>query len=476
MSVRHLELADFRIFRAAQPRPRARGDHGHHRVRTAPGRPACSRPWPTSAPGARSAARRPRPWCAPARTSAIVRAELDGRDSPTLVEARDPAGRAQPHPGEPQAGQRAAGARRRRAVHHLLARGPRHRQRRAEGPARPPRRRAGGARRRGSAGGRRDRAGPAPARRAAAPVGRPGREPRSPPPSTCGTSGWPTPARSSWRPASGSWPTSTRSVASAYGHLAGAGGPGARRASATSAAGTATCSTRWLPPGADDLRRGVNTVGPHRDDLVLEIDGQGGPDPRLTGRATVPGPGPAPGRARARPRPHDRWSRPCSSTTSSPSSTRPAAGPWWPSCPPGQSILTTAAPAARGDRGGPAAPGAEPGEPDDEHGGRDERARGAVGRVHAPAVGPAGRRRRRPAVMEAVFTRWEELVGARAGRARAARRVDGRVLVVAADHPAWATRARMESGQILARVQGARGDVRSTGWRSSSSAPERHVP
>ena len=24
----------------------------------------------------------------------------------------------------------------------------------------------------------------------------------------------------------------------------------------------------------DDLRRGVNTVGPHRDDLLLEIDGR----------------------------------------------------------------------------------------------------------------------------------------------------------------------------------------------------------
>jgi len=32
-------------------------------------------------------------------------------------------------------------------------------------------------------------------------------------------------------------------------------------------------------------------------------------------------------------------------------------------------------------------------------------------------------------------------------------RVDGSVLVVAADHPAWATRARMESAQILARLR-----------------------
>jgi hypothetical protein len=32
-------------------------------------------------------------------------------------------------------------------------------------------------------------------------------------------------------------------------------------------------------------------------------------------------------------------------------------------------------------------------------------------------------------------------------------RVDQRALVVAADHPAWATRARLESADILARVQ-----------------------
>ena len=53
-----------------------------------------------------------------------------------------------------------------------------------------------------------------------------------------------------------------------------------------------------------------------------------------------------------------------------------------------------------------------------------------------------------PAVMEAVFTRWEELVG----HVRP-QRVDGRVLVVAVEHPAWATRARMESGQILSRLR-----------------------
>jgi predicted nucleic acid-binding Zn ribbon protein len=58
-----------------------------------------------------------------------------------------------------------------------------------------------------------------------------------------------------------------------------------------------------------------------------------------------------------------------------------------------------------------------------------------------------------PAVMEAVFTRWDELVGTELGAHVRPQRVDGRVLVVAVEHPAWATRARMESGQILMRLE-----------------------
>ena len=58
-----------------------------------------------------------------------------------------------------------------------------------------------------------------------------------------------------------------------------------------------------------------------------------------------------------------------------------------------------------------------------------------------------------PATLEAVFTRWDELVGAELGEHLRPVRVDGRALVVAVDHPAWATRARMESGQILARLR-----------------------
>jgi predicted nucleic acid-binding Zn ribbon protein len=55
--------------------------------------------------------------------------------------------------------------------------------------------------------------------------------------------------------------------------------------------------------------------------------------------------------------------------------------------------------------------------------------------------------------MEVVFTRWEEVVGEELAAHLRPVRVDGQALVVAVDHPAWATRARMESGLILARLQ-----------------------
>ena len=58
-----------------------------------------------------------------------------------------------------------------------------------------------------------------------------------------------------------------------------------------------------------------------------------------------------------------------------------------------------------------------------------------------------------PILMEVVFTRWEEVVGEELAAHLRPVRVDGQALVVAVDHPAWATRARMESGQILARVR-----------------------
>ena len=57
-----------------------------------------------------------------------------------------------------------------------------------------------------------------------------------------------------------------------------------------------------------------------------------------------------------------------------------------------------------------------------------------------------------PATMEAVFTRWEELVGAELGEHLRPVRVDGRALVVAVDHPAWATQVRRMGDQLLDRV------------------------
>ncbi len=57
-----------------------------------------------------------------------------------------------------------------------------------------------------------------------------------------------------------------------------------------------------------------------------------------------------------------------------------------------------------------------------------------------------------PATMEAVFARWGEVVEGDLGGHVRPLRVDGSTLVVAVDHPAWATRARMQSAQILARV------------------------
>ena len=82
----------------------------------------------------------------------------------------------------------------------------------------------------------------------------------------------------------------------------------------------------------DDLRRGVNTVGPAPRRPAPGHRGPRGADPRLPGRAALPRSGPAPGRPRAGAHADRRWCRRCSSTTCSPSSTRRGAGPWWPSC------------------------------------------------------------------------------------------------------------------------------------------------
>jgi len=57
-----------------------------------------------------------------------------------------------------------------------------------------------------------------------------------------------------------------------------------------------------------------------------------------------------------------------------------------------------------------------------------------------------------PATMESVFSRWDELVGAELSEHARPVRIDGHTLVVAVDHPAWATRVRMDAASILSRV------------------------
>jgi predicted nucleic acid-binding Zn ribbon protein len=57
-----------------------------------------------------------------------------------------------------------------------------------------------------------------------------------------------------------------------------------------------------------------------------------------------------------------------------------------------------------------------------------------------------------PQTMELVFSRWEEVAGMELASHLQPMRLQNTTLLVGADHPAWATRARMESGRILARV------------------------
>lgn len=70
----------------------------------------------------------------------------------------------------------------------------------------------------------------------------------------------------------------------------------------------------------------------------------------------------------------------------------------------------------------------------------------------------------RPDVLTALFGRWETIVGeAMAAHVRPTRLHDG-ALVVACDHPAWATQVRHLAPDILARIREACG---------ADAAPER---
>jgi predicted nucleic acid-binding Zn ribbon protein len=58
-----------------------------------------------------------------------------------------------------------------------------------------------------------------------------------------------------------------------------------------------------------------------------------------------------------------------------------------------------------------------------------------------------------PQTMELVFTRWDDLVGSDLAAHSQPMRLQNSTLVVGADHPAWATRVRMDAERILARMR-----------------------
>lgn len=58
-----------------------------------------------------------------------------------------------------------------------------------------------------------------------------------------------------------------------------------------------------------------------------------------------------------------------------------------------------------------------------------------------------------PQTLELLFTRWEEVAGPELSGHLRPLRLQNSTLVVAADHPAWATRARMDSARMLARAR-----------------------
>jgi predicted nucleic acid-binding Zn ribbon protein len=61
------------------------------------------------------------------------------------------------------------------------------------------------------------------------------------------------------------------------------------------------------------------------------------------------------------------------------------------------------------------------------------------------------------ATMETVFTKWESLVGPELAAHTRPVRLDGATLVVAVDHAAWGTRARMDAARILEGIRAADG-------------------
>ncbi|HZU78604.1 MAG TPA: DUF721 domain-containing protein [Acidimicrobiales bacterium] len=88
--------------------------------------------------------------------------------------------------------------------------------------------------------------------------------------------------------------------------------------------------------------------------------------------------------------------------------------------------------------------------------GRDERGRNTEGPVPVGEVLKAISKRigaPAPDALTVVFRGWEELVGASMAAHVKPLKLDGGTLVVAADHPAWATQVRHLSAEILERLR-----------------------
>ncbi len=340
------------------------------------------------------------------------------------------------------------GSGRGRALHGLLARGSRHRQRRPQRPARGPRRRAGGPRRGGGPGRRRDRAGPAPAGRAAPPVRRPGQRGGHGDPRRLGPEAGRRRQGPRGRPrAAGGGPRSPGGVRlRPPGRRGGAGGHGpALRAQLGGR--PPRCAGR--PPDRRPAPGRQHGRAPPRRPPAPDR-GPGGPDPRLTGRATLPRPGAAPGGARADPVPDDAGADAAARRRVL------GAGPGPEPRPGGRAPVRPGHPhhggaAARGHRGRPAAPRREPRGPGDGRGATATAApAGSASRCPGCSAGSA-RHRRRPSwrPCSPAGTSWS---------ARSSAGTSARCAWTAArSWWRWNTRpgppaARMESGQILARL------------------------
>ena len=271
MSVRHLELADFRLFHVAQVDPEPEGTT----VITGPnGTGKTSVLEALAYLGTRRSFRGapPEALVRSGAPSAIIRADIDSADSPTLVEAEiRPAGRSRTRVNRKYvAGRKELGVAAPCTIFcpedlAIISGGPSGRRDLLDDalsvldPEEPaPRTRPTAS----CASGR-----PCCASREAATTG------TSPARWTCGTSGWPTPARCSWRRGERLVADLEQPVGSVYARLAGARDRVLVRQQYTRS-WEGDLLDALLASRVDDLRRGVNTVGPHRDDLLLQIDGR----------------------------------------------------------------------------------------------------------------------------------------------------------------------------------------------------------